>query len=65
MALTLMGTSSSRLTMLVLVGWISVASLVFAEDLLFPHMHGLNYSEYDQATKLGLTGTYIKSLNLV
>jgi len=54
-----MGTS--RLIILVLVGWISLASVVSAEDLLFPYMHGLNYSEYDQAMKLGLTGTYISN----
>lgn len=53
--IALMGTS--RLIILVLVGWISLASVVSAEDLLFPYMHGLNYSEYDQAMKLGLTGT--------
>lgn len=35
----------------------NLASLALAVDLLFPYMHGLKYSEYDQAMKLGLTGT--------
>lgn len=58
-AIALMGTF--RFVVLVLVGWMSL--VVLAEDLLFPYMHGLNYSEYDQAIKLGLTGTYSKSPN--
>ncbi|KAM7207987.1 hypothetical protein V8F20_001781 [Naviculisporaceae sp. PSN 640] len=45
------------LILLILSGWLS---LVFAEDLLFPYMHGLNYSEYDQAIKLGLTAHVCK-----
>jgi hypothetical protein len=34
----------------------SLATLALAEDVLFPHMHGLKYSEYDEVKKLGLTG---------
>ncbi|KAK3319817.1 hypothetical protein B0T19DRAFT_467613 [Cercophora scortea] len=32
-----------------------LAHLGYAQDVLFPHMHGLKYSELDQAVKLGLT----------
>src|SRR6187551_2600922 len=38
----------------------SLASVVWAEDLLFPYMHGLKYSEYDIAIKQGLTGRVAK-----
>ncbi|KAK0713027.1 hypothetical protein B0T26DRAFT_677416 [Lasiosphaeria miniovina] len=38
----------------------TLASLSLAEDLLFPHMHGLKYAEYDQAVKLGLTAHICK-----
>ncbi|KAK3689803.1 hypothetical protein B0T22DRAFT_441258 [Podospora appendiculata] len=38
-----------------LAGLAGLASLGLAQDVLFPHMHGLKYSELDQAVKLGLT----------
>ncbi|KAK0649486.1 hypothetical protein B0T16DRAFT_389526 [Cercophora newfieldiana] len=34
----------------------SLAVQAVAEDVLFPHMRGLKYSEYDEVKKLGLTG---------
>ncbi|KAK3346704.1 hypothetical protein B0T25DRAFT_521066 [Lasiosphaeria hispida] len=37
-----------------------LVDLALAEDVLFPHMHGLKYSEYDQAIKLGLTAHVCK-----
>ena len=34
----------------------ALASLCLAQDLLFPYMYGLNYTEDEQAAKLGLSG---------
>ena len=39
------------------MGLASLAILTIGEDVLFPYMNGLPYEEYDEAIKLGLTGT--------
>jgi hypothetical protein len=48
--------ANMRATGYLFVALASLASVAWAEDLLFPYMHGLKYSEYDIAIKQGHTG---------
>lgn len=45
-----------RLAHIVHLALASLASIALAQDVLFPYMHGLKYSEYNETVKLGLSG---------
>jgi len=42
----------------VLLAMAGLVARTLAEDVLFPHMQGLKYSEYDEVKQLGLTGKH-------
>ena len=45
-----------RLVLILHLALASLASIALAQDVLFPYMHGLKYSEYNETVKLGLSG---------
>ncbi|KAK3391433.1 hypothetical protein B0T20DRAFT_489567 [Sordaria brevicollis] len=49
-----------RLFLIIHLALASLASIALAEDVLFPYMHGLKYSEYNETVKLGLSAHVCK-----
>ncbi|KAJ4418315.1 hypothetical protein N0V85_001479 [Neurospora sp. IMI 360204] len=49
-----------RLVFIIHLALASLASIASAQDVLFPYMHGLKYSEYNETVKLGLSAHVCK-----
>ncbi|KAK3496396.1 hypothetical protein B0T13DRAFT_529596 [Neurospora crassa] len=49
-----------RLAQIIYLALASLAGIALAQDVLFPYMHGLKYSEYNETVKLGLSAHVCK-----